>query len=220
MITTEEEWNRAFELTLPLVSAGIGVLAITIMAFRSQLARRVLYEDGQYFVSVRFPGQHHELRDFVQPDNPDILAVYSQKGPDPWALYNFVCQEISYRHDVGEFWQTPSETLARGYGDCEDTSVLLTSLIRAGGTPNCYVVLGSLRGYGHAWCQLNGQILETTYVQAMPAPDPEDYCPYVLFSDQEVIELWHGALEEVFNIRRNEALKLKLIAEVINHGTL
>ncbi len=225
MITTEEEWNRALELTLPLVLAGVGVLslAITIMDFRSRVAQKVFYQDGQYLVSVRYPGQHHELRDFVQPDNPDVLAVYAQIGPDPWALYDFVCENTEYVADFGEYWRFPSETL-RGYGDCEDTSILLTSLIRAGGTPNCYVALGSLgnslRNYGHAWCQLGSQILETTFTEARAAPNPALYCPYVLFSDQEVIELWHGALEEVFNIRRNEALKLKLIAEVINHGTL
>ncbi|GAJ19642.1 unnamed protein product, partial [marine sediment metagenome] len=34
------------------------------------------------------------------------------------------------------------------------------------------------RNYGHSWCQLDGQIIETTYTSAIPVPDPEDYCPY------------------------------------------
>ncbi|MBA7699974.1 hypothetical protein ES703_108680 [subsurface metagenome] len=54
--------------------------------------------------------------------------------------------------------------------------------------------------------------METTFTSARPVPDPQDYCPYVLFSDQEVIELWPGALDEVFSLRRDEATKLNLIA--------
>ncbi|MBA7648104.1 hypothetical protein ES703_55884 [subsurface metagenome] len=169
---------------------------------------RVYYQDGQYLVSVRHGGWH-DLREFVQPDNPDVLAVYS---PDPWSLYDFVCQNIDYRRDTGEFWQTPSETLARQQGDCEDTSILLTSLLKARGLP-AHIALGSYQGFGHAWVELNGQILETTYTQARSVPDPEDYCPYVLFSDQEVIELWPGALGEVFEIGKDEDTKLNLMAE-------
>jgi len=174
---------------------------------------RVYYQDGQFLVNVRH-GQWNDIRDFVQPDNPDVLAICSQYGPDYWSLYDFVCRNIDYRRDWGEFWQTPSETL-RGFADCEDTSILLTSLIRAGGIYNCYVALGSFEGYGHAWCELDGQILETTYTRAMLVPDPEDYCPYVLFSDHEVIELWPGALGEVFQLGRNEGVKLNLIAEAL-----
>ncbi|GAJ15874.1 unnamed protein product, partial [marine sediment metagenome] len=81
--------------------------------------------------------------------------------------------------------------------------------------PGSYVALGNLGGYGHAWCELDGQILETTYTSARPVPDPEDYCPYGLFSDREVIELWPGALGEVFELGRNEGVKLNLIAEAL-----
>ena len=171
---------------------------------------RVSYVDGQFLINTRH-GQWHDIRDFVQPSNPDVLAVYSQYGPDYWSLYDFVCRNIDYRLDVGEMWLTPSETL-RGFGDCEDTSILLTSLMGAGGI-NCYVALGNLGGYGHAWC-VNGQILETTYTFARAVPNPEDYCTYVYFNDREVIELWPGALGEVFEIRRDEATKLSLMAEV------
>ncbi len=174
---------------------------------------RSYYQDGRYLVAVRYPGQWNFLQDFVQPGNPDVLAIFSRYGPDYWSLYNFVCQNIDYRRDVGEFFQCPSETLARKLGDCEDTSLLLCSLLR--NTIDAHVALGSFQGYGHAWCEHRGQVLETTYTSARPAPDPEDYCPYVLFSDQEVIELWPGALGEVFEIRRNESMKLGLIAKAL-----
>lgn len=171
---------------------------------------RVSYVDGQFLVNVRH-GQWHDIRDFVQPSNPEVLAIFSQYGPGYWALYDFVCRNVDYRLDVGEMWLTPSETLG-GFGDCEDTSILLASLMRAGGI-NGYVALGELGGYGHAWCMLNGQILETTYMSAKSVPDPEDYGLYVLFSDQEVVELWPGALGDVFEIRRDEAAKLSVMAE-------
>jgi len=138
------------------------------------MPNRVYREDGHYLVAVRFLGQWHNLQDFVQPGNPDVLAIFSQYGPDYWSLYDWVCRNIDYRRDVGEFWLTPSETL-KGHGDCEDTSILLTSLLR--NFTNAYVALGNLGGYGHSWCQLNGQILETTYTSARPVPDPQDYCP-------------------------------------------
>jgi len=215
-LRTKEEWDRAFELTVPIVSAGIGTVSVVlgIMALsRSSLGHRIYYEDGQYLVAVRYPGQWNELRDFVQPDHPDVLAVYSQYGPNPWGLYNWVCQNINYRRDVGEFWQTPSETL-QGYGDCEDPSLLLCSLLR--NLSDAHVALGSFQGWGHAWVvKKEGEILEATYTNARRVPNPGDYCPYVYFNEQEVIELWPGALGEVFELGRNEKQKLELMAGVL-----
>ncbi len=210
--------NNPGNTLIAIVGLGVSTLgaaaALTILKRSGSPAQRVYYEDDQYLVSVRYPGQLHDLRDFVQPDNPDVLAVYSQYGPESWALYDWVCKNVSYRLDLGEFWQTPSETL-RGDGDCEDTSILFTSLIRAGRTPNCYVALGSYQGYGHAWGQLNGVILETTYTSARTVPDPEAYHGYCLFNEREVIEFWPGALDDIFGIRRNEAAKLGLMSQAV-----
>ena len=187
----------------------LGTMALLL----SRSPQRVYYQDGQILVAVRYPGQWNSLQDFVQPDNPDILAIFSQYGPDYWALYDFVCRNIDYRRDIGEFWQTPSETL-RGYGDCEDCAILLTSLIRAGGAPNCYVALGSLGELGHAWCLYNGQILETTYTYARQTA-PRDYQLMALFNDTEVLELYPNSLAEVFGLARDEATKLNLIAQAL-----
>ena len=198
---------------LPALGISTAVVVIIALLGRASTGRRV-YQDGQYLVSVRYPGQLNDIREFVEPHNPEVIAIYSQIGPDYWSLYDFVCRNINYRRDWGEFFQFPSETL-RGYGDCEDSSILLTSLIRAGGAPNCHVALGSLEGYGHAWCQLDGQILETTYTSARLVPDPQAYCPYVCFNNQEVVEFWPGALGEVFELSRDEATKLHLMAKVL-----
>ncbi|MBA7570658.1 hypothetical protein ES708_12411 [subsurface metagenome] len=187
----------------------LGTMALLL----SRSPQRVFYQDGQCLVSVRYPGQWNYLQDFVQPDNPDVLAIFSQYGPDYWSLYDFVCRNVDYRRDIGEFWLTPSETL-RGHGDCEDTAILLTSLIRAGGAPNCYVALGSLGELGHAWCLYNGQILETTYTYARQTA-PRDYQLMALFNDTEVLELYPNSLAEVFGLARDEATKLVLIAQAL-----
>lgn len=200
-----------------LVPVGIGTAlivgyAVLVQAFA--FGRRV-HQNGQYQVSVRYPGQWHDLRQFVQPDNPDVIAVYSQIGPGVWGSLQWVCSEINYRRDWGEFFQWPSETIARRWGDCEDSAILLTSLIRAGGIPDAYVALGEYQGWGHAWVvSEGGEILEATYTEARHVPDPEDYQMLVAFNDQEVLELWPGALGEVFSLQRNEELKLNLMAGV------
>ncbi len=211
-MAVEKEELEIVKGILPIVGLGTVGIVVFGLLVSTFTGRRVYAQDG-YLVSVRYPGQLNDIREFVQPDNPEVIAVYSQY-PDPWLLYDFVCRNIDYRRDWGEFWMTPSETL-RGYGDCEDSAILLTSLIRAGGAPNCYVALGSLGGYGHAWCEYNGQVLETTYTRAQPVPDPQDYCPYCIFNESEVIELWPGALGEVFELGRNEQLKLELMAEAL-----
>jgi len=188
----------------------LGTMALLLSRPSGQ---RVYYQDGQILVAVRYPGQWNYLQDFVQPENPDVLTISSQYGPDYWALYDWVCSEIQYRADPHEFFQFPSETIARRLGDCEDSALLTCSLLR--NFADAYVVLGNYRGYGHAWCQLDGQLLETTYTRARLVPDPQDYCPYIIFNEQEVIEFWPGALDEVFDLGRDEATKLNLIARAL-----
>ncbi|MBA7507333.1 hypothetical protein ES706_06052 [subsurface metagenome] len=193
----------------------LGTMALSLSRSAGQRAYR---QDGRYLISVRYPGEWHDIREFVQPDNPDVMALYSRIGPDPWALYDFVCRNIDYRRDIGEFWAFPSEVLATGTADCEDTSNLLCSLLRYGGM-NAYTTLGNYRGYGHAWCEHNGQLIETTYTSARSVPDPQNYCPHGMFNESEVIELWPGALDEVFELERDEATKLNLMVEAVNGKT-
>lgn len=187
--------------------AIIGLVAIQ----RLGIGIRVRYADGRYLVAVRHLGEWHDIREFVQPNNPDVIAVYSQIGPDVWSCLDWVCRNISYTPDIGEFWQFPSETLAIRQDDCEEHAILLVSMLRR--FTNAHVVLGSIQGWGHAWgASEEGEILEATYTEARAVPDPENYCPYVLFNDQEVIEMWPGALREVFELRRSEAAKLNFMA--------
>ena len=194
---------------LALAGTCFAVIGL-VVSRRVQASIRVRYADGRYLVAVRYPGVWHEIREFVQPFSPSVVGAQA----DIWDCLDWVCRNISYLEDVGEFWQLSSETLTKKEGDCEDSAILLTSMLR--GFTNAYVVLGNYQGYGHAWvASEEGEILETTYTRATIVPDPENYCPYVYFSDQEVIEMWPGALREVFELRRHEAAKLNLMASAL-----
>lgn len=129
-------------------------------------------------------------------------------------LLDYVCKTISYRSDNGEWWGFPGEVLAKGFGDCDDSALLLVSMLRRFyPVDRVYAVVGSYRGYGHAWVELDGEILETTYTSARPVADPHQYRAYAKFNDQVVIEMWPGAMSRLFQLARNECQKLTLMAE-------
>ena len=129
-------------------------------------------------------------------------------------LWDWVCHHVSYSSDDGEYWYFPGEVLsqAKPTGDCDDSANLLTSMLRGAGF-NAYTVVGSYHGFGHAWTELDGEILETTYTFAHPAPDSQNYRAYAKFNDQEVIEIWPGSLSNLFQLAHNECQKLTLMAE-------
>jgi transglutaminase-like putative cysteine protease len=59
-------------------------------------------------------------------------------------LFHFVRDSIRYMRDVRgvETVQTPVATLSRGYGDCDDKSTLLASLLESVGHPTRFVAIG------------------------------------------------------------------------------
>lgn len=206
------------ELVIPSVVTGVTsavaffAVKAVVDAFTSRgqgSAARVLYQDGSYLVAVRGSGEWHDVRDFVRPDDPEVRRVVETVGADWWGLYRYVCHNIAYRRDVGEHWFFPHETL-QGRGDCEDTSILLTSLVKSARLDG-FVVLGEYSGWGHAWVEVDGQILETTLTEPIVVDDPENYRAFFFFNDVVAQELWPGALEEVLCAWRNEYAKLNLI---------
>jgi hypothetical protein len=209
--------NRASTVAALGLSGACFAIIGLVAAQRLQINLRVCYADGRYFVAVRHFGEWRELREFVQPFSPSVVGAQASV----WDCLDWVCRNISYQKEDGEFWWFPSETLAKTEGDCEDSTILLVSMLRS--FTNAYVVLGDYQGWGHAWgASEEGEILEATYNEARAVPDPEAYHPYVLFNDQEVIEMWPGALREVFQLRRDEVRKLNLIASALldNHNKI
>ena len=77
---------------------------------------------------------------FIDPDHPLVTDLAGELAPASLtqaerinATYRFVRDNITYIDDppiVGDYLQPPEETLERGYGDCEDVSILLVSLLR------------------------------------------------------------------------------------------
>jgi len=131
-----------------------------------------------------------------------------------FALLDYMCKSVSYRSDNGEFWFFPDEVIRRRAGDCDDSAILLCSLLRNFyPADRVYVVAGIYRGLGHAWVELDGEVLEPTYTYAHPVPDPWNYKKLVAFNDQEVFEMWPGALGRLFQLAKNECKKLALMAE-------
>lgn len=86
--------------------------------------------------------------------------------PDWIEIRDWVANNIEYRYDnvahgVSEYWQLPRETLSLKTGDCEDFSILLTTLYRAIGWDEneVYVVLGENEENRHAWVKLDVDII-------------------------------------------------------------
>lgn len=130
-------------------------------------------------------------------------------------LWDWVCKNVSYRADNGEFWYFPDEVIGQRHGDCDDSTLLLVSMLRHFYSPDrVYAVVGTYRGLGHAWVELDREILETTYTYAHAVPDPQNYHAYAKFNDVEVAELWPRAMTQLFQLARNACQKLTLMAEV------
>lgn len=84
-----------------------------------------------------------------------------------------------------DFWEFPSETLTFKIADCEGTSILLCSMLRQIlNEQEVCVAIGQVQGYGHAWVEARGQILETTLSAATDkTPSASVYMPVARFND-------------------------------------
>jgi len=92
----------------------------------------------------------------IQPYNPAVQMLASKilmqtNRSDLWdslgAMYRWVVLNIRYQTEPAgqDYWQTPTETLSNGTGDCEDFAILLCSLVLAynSSVPAECVVIGS-----------------------------------------------------------------------------
>lgn len=136
-----------------------------------------------------YPARNHMcvLNSFFTPDEYSVKDTASRivdtlvrDMPEDRvaAAFNFVISNITYTSDRKQFgkedwWQMPNETLSpvltdsvvnRMYGDCEDSSFLLASLLIALGVPSSNVRVGLSNI--HAWteCKLGSvwYLFETT----------------------------------------------------------
>lgn len=87
-----------------------------------------------------------DVRGFVDPLSVKPLACWLA-SVDACLVY---VQGFKYVPELFEKWSRPAETVGRGYGDCEDLSILLCSLLRALGV-KAYVRVAVVNGRIHAF---------------------------------------------------------------------
>lgn len=132
------------------------------------------------------------------------------------------------KYKTFDFWNFPQETLRDFIGDCEDTSILLASILRNKlSENNVYVTIGYFDNFGHAWVTIRNifnedKILETTgdnVLQALESANTRDghYTPVLMFNDKQVIILREQDQIIVHeNTKDSEALKIKALKNYYN----
>lgn len=167
-------------------------------------------------------------RNIKYPPLPQATADYHKEEAFirrllPWG--GFVPVKRSTKWD---FWQFPWETLDHEIGDCEDTSILLCSILRNVLTADqVYVAVGNFAGYGHAWVTLTRDgakyVLEATLNGAFAGSpyqvlEVHPYKPLLYFNDAQAFEAYPGAWEEP--AARHEPTKLCLIRETYHKAAV
>jgi len=186
-------------------------------------------------VQIRYPGEELDIRELIQPESYSVKTVMAKVYNPGLTLeqnimscWQFVCQEIDYppggdwhrreafptrglfsrslvSQSTLDFWSFPYETLSLGIGDCEDTSILLCSMLRNFIPPSdVYVTIGYYGrpdpSLGHAWVTIDrmGQkcVLETTLSNALASisqvTEVPPYLPYHKFNDMLYQEVQLG----------------------------
>lgn len=146
-----------------------------------------LYDD--LLANVRHDGNYHSVKSLVQPDDPEvreIARVLAQADDFISAAQEFVDTFTTYRTEIDDYWELPSETLGERAADCDGKAILLASLLRAGGVPpdKVFVAVGlwSQGGKldGHAWVVTEGEGQDDIIIEATAGPDKGLRGKYVL----------------------------------------
>lgn len=82
----------------------------------------------------------------------EINSPYTDYYKRATNTLHFVQALMPYRPDVGEYWQSPVETLVRQEGDCEDGTILFIALLHSLEFPVCFgTYWDPSRNAGHAF---------------------------------------------------------------------
>jgi NO-binding membrane sensor protein with MHYT domain len=90
----ERDWDNVFFATMAVASVVVGAIGVAlVLTLRPQSSAgelvnqalgstplsvaipKVHYQNNEYLVSVRDPGEWRELREFVQPYNPAVRNI-------------------------------------------------------------------------------------------------------------------------------------------------
>ena len=161
---------------------------------------------------VRYKRSHIPIRQLVQPNDPEVkvLASILHQAPDfAETCHAFVNSFTIYGREEGDYWRTPAESLrdAKAGVDCDDSSILLCSLLRnyiPAEKVYCAICMWDLFGVkeGHMFVLIEddfGQdrILEST----APAENPTQgkYDLYAIFNDKYAFATKAGL--ELFDLK-------------------
>lgn len=182
---TTEEAMTYFKTDQVAVEQMVKNGAISIVAGDSKIKR---YDD--LLADVRHDQKHHSIRSLVQVDDPEVrevARVLVQAADFISAAQEFVNSFTTYGSEVGDFWRTPSETLEKRAGvDCDDSAILLTSILRNYIPPDqvyCAFGLWSLGGKtdGHMWVVTEGEGGEDRILESTASPAKLTRGKYVLY---------------------------------------
>jgi hypothetical protein len=135
----------------------------------------------------------------------DIANVLIQKGDFIANAQDFVNQFTTYENEIGDYWGTPSETLAFRYGDCDDKAILLCSILRNYiPAEEVYCAVGLWRQKktetGHMWVAANRNGGRDRLVEATAPSSQHPYGTYILsalFNDKYAFSTDFGLKEFV-----------------------
>lgn len=114
----------------------------------------------------------HEIRDQVPTARALARQLGFANGVASWLQIAFALGTLRHLPDPEgrfDYWCSPATTRFRRGGDCDDLSILVTSLLRAGGV-HAWVVIGGVATQeglaNHAWVEgvdeLGGFFIEAT----------------------------------------------------------
>jgi transglutaminase-like putative cysteine protease len=129
--------------------------------------RSNIYDAPEFlFVNVDRNSRYHAVQQLVRPWEVEHLL---NRNPSPWVVMNlppfaeqvaqwlrgeYAARRFAYQSDPSGFdvWYSPATTLRRRQGDCEDWTLVVVSMLLAGGVSSA-VCVGSVPGGGHAWVE-------------------------------------------------------------------
>lgn len=153
---------------------------------------------------VRWDENYHGIRGLVQPQNPLVkkIADVLINAPDfIEATQDFVHTYTTYESEIGDFWAMPEEMLDKRSGDCDDSAILVCSILRNYiPADQVFCAVGVKRNgktEGHMWVQLNTGgddfIVEST--AGSNAPLRGKYVLSALFNDKYAFATENGLKE-------------------------
>lgn len=195
-------------------------------------------------VTKRYGQDELDVREFIRPHTLMVRRLMRQlSGLTERQLWAWVVQHIQYPwgnsleedfhqearyvtrdgrfrfvNQTRDFWNYPSETLRDREGDCDDSAILLTSMLRYKLSANdVFCTIGTYATYGHMWVSVKRpwgwEVFETTMPRMLGKNqyirEEGPYKPIIRFNDQLAFRVGAGAIPETVRDPRKRAAILK-----------